>query len=227
MKELVYRAKHAPPREFVPGELIDDDPKAVELFVVEIDGKEVPLSHGSRDERVRFGARQKISTAGFPVMPEYAFTFHRCQGRTMERLIFDLNKPPRNLGQILFGSTYVAMTRVRTFAGMRHIPYDFQGPKYLTALRPPKGIEQFYSSLRRVEPLFEETVPGTSTTAVEEVPPEPREHHTPLRQTRTESRVFPTSAPRSSAPRRQRSHDARAAEPPTRTAADNGDPLPF
>ena len=54
------------------------------------------------------------------VEPAFCVTFHKIQGRTVEKLILDLNRPTsRQLGRISFAYFYVGISRVRRCADLR------------------------------------------------------------------------------------------------------------
>ena len=56
----------------------------------------------------------------------FAVTFHKVQGATIQKAVLELNKRPKKLGALSFGSLYVAMTRVKQFDGLRRTGFKRQ-----------------------------------------------------------------------------------------------------
>ena len=60
------------------------------------------------------------STSGFEL--GFGVTFHKMQGKTVDKIILCLNKTPRSLGTLTCAGLYVGLTRVRRNADMRVFP---------------------------------------------------------------------------------------------------------
>lgn len=52
----------------------------------------------------------------------FVITFHKCQGRTMSKVVLDLNKQLGRGTNVTFSSLYVGLSRVRTSADLRLFP---------------------------------------------------------------------------------------------------------
>lgn len=63
----------------------------------------------------------RVSVRHIPVDPGFAITFHKLQGKTLDRLLVDLNKPPKGPNPT-FEFVYVALTRVRRGNHVRALP---------------------------------------------------------------------------------------------------------
>jgi len=67
------------------------------------------------------GRAGKIKVSDFSVEPAFAITFHKLQGKTLPKLLVNLNKTPHP-PHITFEFAYVALTRVRCGADVRALP---------------------------------------------------------------------------------------------------------
>lgn len=70
-----------------------------------------------------------------PLIPAYALTIHKSQGMTLDAAIVDC----KNI--FAFGQLYVALSRVRSLAGLKLINFD---PKQI--ITSPK-VKEFYEKL--------------------------------------------------------------------------------
>ena len=84
-----------------------------------------------------------------PVELACAVTFRKVQGRTMSKIILDLNhRPGKGMGQVTFEGFYVGMSRGRQSNDIRLLP--FRGQKTLArlgGLQPPSALSAW---LKRV-----------------------------------------------------------------------------
>ena len=108
-------------------------------------------------EKVRVGRSkyaEKADAKGrhrdFLVTAAFAVTFHKVQGATIQKAVLELNKRPKKLGALSFGSLYVAMTRVKQFDGLRIIERaSNDSHDYLVRLKPPADLITFLIYMRR------------------------------------------------------------------------------
>lgn len=66
----------------------------------------------------------------------FVVTFHKCQGKTMGKVVLDLNRLPGRGFNLTYSSLYVGLSRVRRGADVRLFPALTEGAlNYLTRLR--------------------------------------------------------------------------------------------
>jgi hypothetical protein len=88
----------------------------------------------------------------FPFELAFAMTVHKAQGRTIHRLVVDLNDHPTHAARMEFAAVFVAMSRVREAKHIRLLPRFPRGSPfdmieaygYLCSLRPEKYVAAFY-----------------------------------------------------------------------------------
>ena len=80
----------------------------------------------------------------------FAITFHKVQGRTMQKLILDLNyRPGKNhlIGNLDFFGFYVGFTRVSNSKNIRKLPaYSNLSFSYLQNLKPTSDLVAWMNS---------------------------------------------------------------------------------
>jgi len=70
----------------------------------------------------RYGKSQKVQFKTIKVDLPFAVTFHKVQGRTVERVLLDLSQLPKKLGEITMEHFYVGVSRVRHGDHLRLFP---------------------------------------------------------------------------------------------------------
>ena len=119
----------------------------------------VPLiNHGKDNEyklyQVRGGiahgyqpSKAQVSNL-FPFELGFAMTLHKAQGRTLPAVILALSVRPTHVTQIRFDGIFVAISRVEMADDIRLLlynPLDYSPLDYITQLKPPKHIQQYFS----------------------------------------------------------------------------------
>jgi len=96
-------------------------------------------SRGTRKRRAL-----SASTSGFDL--GFSATFHKIQGKTVEKIILCLNKEPRDLGRLTTQALYVGITRVRRNRDMRIFPLPSgQNLDHLLRLKVDPKIKEWRS----------------------------------------------------------------------------------
>jgi len=88
----------------------------------------------------------------FPIDLGFAITIHKSQGRTMQRVVIDLNDHPNHYTRMEFAAVFVAMSRVTCSDNLRLLPRFRIGQRhnkdkayaYLCNLRPNRFSAAFY-----------------------------------------------------------------------------------
>ncbi len=91
-----------------------------------------------------------IKRTQYPLSPSFAMTSHKLQGKTVEKLIVDLSKPPT--GHLDFAYAYVALSRVKTINDLLILrPFD----KSILNVKIPIDLEE---EMERMKLLQEKTL---------------------------------------------------------------------
>jgi len=70
----------------------------------------------------RYGKSQKVKFKAIKIDLPFAVTFHKVQGRTVDRILIDLSQLPKKLGEITMEHFYVGVSRVRHGDHLRLFP---------------------------------------------------------------------------------------------------------
>ena len=101
------------------------------------------LSNHQKEVTVRAAGKTgpgKVKVKSHPIDLGFAITYHKVQGKTMSKIILDLNKRPFR-PQITFTSFYVGVSRVRRGIDMRILPKQFgMNFKHLIKLQPDPNL---------------------------------------------------------------------------------------
>jgi hypothetical protein len=88
---------------------------------------------------------------GFDVELGFSVTFHKIQGQTIDKLVIDLNKRPKELGHLSINAVFVALSRVRTSQSIRLVPrHSTNSFDYLYKLKYQPYLKDWYSLANRV-----------------------------------------------------------------------------
>ena len=81
----------------------------------------LPLSCSS-DAFIKLGSGERVRFREFLFELAFVITFHKCQGRTMGKIVLDLNKQVGRSANITYSGLYVGMSRVRSSRDIRLFP---------------------------------------------------------------------------------------------------------
>ena len=93
------------------------------------------------DAAIQMGERS-VHFNEFAVELAFVVTFHKCQGKTMSKVILDLNKQEHRRSGITYSSLYVGLSRVRKGADVKLFPslskqrHHLGGLEHLQSLKP-------------------------------------------------------------------------------------------
>ena len=145
----------------------------------------VPI--GYRNDWTKVSGTRGIKVRNLMVELGFAITFFKIQGRTVHRLILNLNRPPRGSG-INFHSLYVGLSRVRYGTHIFILPPLEQRAsasdplRYLLALKPRPNLRRWLGAFQpdgtwnpAALPALPAAVPGQAARRARPVPtPAPR-----------------------------------------------------
>jgi hypothetical protein len=134
-EEMAVRIENAAPGEFV--DLVRPMSINVEVSDEALKGSEwsrpesetmqpgkviIPMPCNAKEMLELVGShRVSLPYYTFAVDLAFVITFHKCQGRTINKVILDLSKQPGN-GNVTYSSLYVGLSRVRKGADIRLLP---------------------------------------------------------------------------------------------------------
>lgn len=140
-----------------PGEVIWCDPPLSVNVILESGDWPDTLCLGKAEERAivpiapcRFAQKIKVKKLSLLFKPHavdlaFACTYHKVQGKTLKKVILDVNKPPGRKGRISLSALYVALTRVRRASDMRMLPILHNDFSYMHKLRYPTELKTWRS----------------------------------------------------------------------------------
>jgi len=152
---VMARASQVPPGEIVwlpclPSavnislDIIADRPRWASIETLVAGSRVIPVPRGGVekfDAKLPSGCSRSLRVKELPVELLFAVTFHKLQGKTLDRVVVDLHnyKSPPHL---CFEAVYVALTRVRSHDHVRCLPLPPGAVlSHLTALKPHKDTE--------------------------------------------------------------------------------------
>lgn len=111
----------------------------------------IPLKcEGQNEIHLRHTGRKEVmSFKEFICELAFVITFHKCQGRTMNKVILDLNRQPEARANVSYSSLYVGLSRVRRGADVSLFPIlphptdataDLSPRAYLQRLMPHQDL---------------------------------------------------------------------------------------
>ena len=105
----------------------------------------------SDDIRVSWGAQtHSVSSRSHAVELAFSMTFHKVQGKTLDRVVLDLNRRPFN-PKVSFTALLVAISRVRSSTHLRILPAQpGQTFDYLLRLSPDEDLRIWLSGFPSV-----------------------------------------------------------------------------
>jgi hypothetical protein len=104
----------------------------------------IPLFR-ERQDPIQY-AKQEIFCLDFSIEPAFSITFH-VQGKTLTKVIFDLNQRPSELGHLTISSIFVGMSRVKNADSIRILPaHNAQSFNYLTKLQYSPDLRAWTTS---------------------------------------------------------------------------------
>ena len=107
--------------------------------------EELPVNRASRKSKIYY------RTHGLDLA--FALTFHKFQGQTVDKIILDLSKTPKNVFNLLcFQAFYVGMMRVKKSSCIRILPGpDGRKPKlsHLLTLKPDPELQRWLDAFDR------------------------------------------------------------------------------
>jgi hypothetical protein len=186
---------------------------------------QVPLPRGSseKDDSAKKKAGPKHHS--FQLELGYACTFHKVQGMSLDNVVLDVNRRPKQLGNLDFAGLYVGLSRVKSAEGLFFMPPRnvARNLMHITELKPPPALLEWCKSTPVVgAPLGSEDA-AAAAPPEQEAPPQPQPQlpaqpraRQPRRQpapaaTADAAQPQPPAQPRARQPRRQ---PVAAAPPP-------------
>ena len=96
---------------------------------------------------------KKLQWLGYDVDLGFAMTFHKCQGKTLDAVVMDLNDQPGTryrLPKLELEQLYVGMTRVRHYTDIRILPPTSpMGFRHLWSKATPTRFTELHSWMRK------------------------------------------------------------------------------
>lgn len=128
-----------------PGSIVVVPPPDAVLVTISGFDQPVPLVKSRFREKI---PGTQVEFAPWQCELAFAFTYHKVQGATVDRLVLDLNQRPVKLGRLTHSALYVALTRVTSAAGLLLMPERNGGFAHLARLRPDRSLIRWLENKR-------------------------------------------------------------------------------
>ena len=122
-----------------------EDDRIARVVMVNFPGYRGPSLSPSRPNVVPVTQIRATNSNGFPLSLAWAITIHKSQGMTLDRVTVDLGR-----NEFASGLTFVALSRARTFGGLRVEPFDFSRFKRIERGRHVEARHDEFDRLRRL-----------------------------------------------------------------------------
>lgn len=129
------------------GYITIEPPYAIHLEIQSPSEMIIPIKISNTCSTLNIGKKTCRTYFEHPVSLAFSITFHKCQGLTVDALIFDLNKRKKS-PHINYHMLYVGLSRTRSSENIRLLPaHPGTTFDYLNSLKPPEKLVTFLNRL--------------------------------------------------------------------------------
>ena len=122
-----------------------DDDRTARVVMVNFPGYRGPSLSPSRPNVIPITQIRATNRNGLPLTLAWAITIHKSQGMTLDRVTVDLGR-----SEFASGLTFVALSRAKTFNGLRVEPFDFSRFQRIQHGRHVDARRDEFDRLRRL-----------------------------------------------------------------------------